>query len=829
MFFNRFKKDNENEENGQALINEITEENLTINKETKLLIHNQGCIVEKISNRIEETGFATENLIDIINEISKNIDNQSQSINKVVCEIEEFSALTQQMYASTLDSQKIAQETMASAHEGNLATDKSISAMNEIESSVGYIRTVVKSLSNETAQIDGMLNIIKDITKQTNLLSLNAAIEAARAGEHGRGFAVVADEVSKLAKKSQESVEVISNTISRIKDSIDKTIETMDESSVKVNHGVSIANDTVKVFSKIVETISNSNEITTEINTAIANQTKSLDEIILSTQNMNEVTEKIMSSTEIALMNANYTKSSLHTLSNTSSDLNSTTDNLLSRIQKGDDDTLTIRTFIDGDVENLDPAMVFDQGSIRILDCINIGLLISGSSSNIMPGVAKSWYVEEDNLTWVFNLRKGAKFHNGKEITAQDVKYSLERLLNPSLKSPNSWFLHPIEGATEYNEGKSKVFSGIKILDRYRISIKLTSPYSGFLLNLAQPCCSILDSEDLKRNKFTGCGPYIIEDKDEQKYIFKAFNEYLGGKAYVERLDFVYNDEKYLENFIDGKYDFLILSGYNTVNELSKFKNKISINKQDVMTTQFAGFNLRKNSIFAKDKTLRKAINYAINKNKIINEVTNNLATESKGVFPPAILDNKHLSGFSYDLNKAKKLLLDSSYNNEVLKILGTERKSEQKSSRDKIIDYLIEDLNALGVRVEVVRIPSDKYMKAESIEKCDVYFMGWIADTGDPDNYLEPLFNPNNYTNFCGYDNSEVTELMDESKKILNPTRRTEMYKKIQDIIIDDAPWIFLFHPQTVYANRHNVKNVKINTLNRLRYEDIIIDSINE
>jgi len=259
----------------------------------------------------------------------------------------------------------------------------------------------------------------------------------------------------------------------------------------------------------------------------------------------------------------------------------------------------------------------------------------------------------------VFNLRKGAKFHNGKEITAEDVKYSLERLLNPSLKSPNSWFLHPIEGATEYNEGKSKVFSGIKILDRYRISIKLESPYSGFLLNLAQTCCSILEKEDLIRNKFTGCGPFIIEEKDEEKYIFKAFNDYLGGKAYVDRLEFVYRDDKYLENFIDGKYDFVILDRNNAVNELSKFKNEIAIHKQDVMIIQFAGFNLRKNSVFAKDKILRKAINYSINKNRIINDIINNLATESKGVFPPAILDNKHLSGFSYDLNKAKKILLD--------------------------------------------------------------------------------------------------------------------------------------------------------------------------
>jgi len=237
--FNIFKKKNETESFGQAINNVTITDN--DNNERMLLIHNQGRIVEKLSNRIEETEFATQNLIDLINDISKGIETQGTSINTVVGEIEEFSALTQQMYASTIDSQKIAEETMAAANEGNLATDKSIEAMSEIEVSVDYIKQVVKSLSAETAQIDNMLKIIKDITNQTNLLSLNAAIEAARAGEHGRGFAVVADEVSKLAKKSQESVEVISNTITKIKDSIDKTAHTMIDSVSYVNLSIFIS------------------------------------------------------------------------------------------------------------------------------------------------------------------------------------------------------------------------------------------------------------------------------------------------------------------------------------------------------------------------------------------------------------------------------------------------------------------------------------------------------------------------------------------------------------------------------------------------------------
>ncbi|WDC84348.1 ABC transporter substrate-binding protein [Caloramator sp. mosi_1] len=124
--------------------------------------------------------------------------------------------------------------------------------------------------------------------------------------------------------------------------------------------------------------------------------------------------------------------------------------------------------------------MAFDQQSAKIFINVHAGLLLPGLGVDIYPGVAKSWYVEEDNLTWIFNLKKGIKFHNGREVTAQDVKYSFERLLSPKLNSPNSWFLFDIEGAAEYNAGKVREVSGIKVLDRYCISLKLKSHIQDF-------------------------------------------------------------------------------------------------------------------------------------------------------------------------------------------------------------------------------------------------------------------------------------------------------------------------------------------------------------
>ena len=153
-----------------------------------VLKHNQKCIVNKISNKIDETGFATENLIGITNNINQYVEVQMSSIDKLVNEITNYSALAEEVLASTENSKQIAEQTMEIAEEGRKAVDNSIKAMSEIESSVFDAKTVVMDLNTKSAHINEMLNVIKDIANHTNLLSLNASIEAARAGDAGRGF-----------------------------------------------------------------------------------------------------------------------------------------------------------------------------------------------------------------------------------------------------------------------------------------------------------------------------------------------------------------------------------------------------------------------------------------------------------------------------------------------------------------------------------------------------------------------------------------------------------------------------------------------------------------
>ena len=810
--------------NDIAIENNITNDkvqHLPSQNKLAVLKHNQKCIVNKLSNKIDETGFAAENLIGITNNINQYVEVQMSSIDKLVSEITNYSALAEEVLASTENSKQIAEQTMGIAQEGSRAVDNSIQAMNEIESSVEDAKTVVMDLNTKSAHINEMLNVIKDIANHTNLLSLNASIEAARAGEAGRGFTVVAQEVKKLAERSVESAGFISKTINEINASIKHTIDAMDKTTAKVKEGTEIANNTMLVFHNIIKAVQTSTDVTAEINLALESQTENLENVISSTEEMNHTSEKLLSVVESASLNTQYTKTSLNILCEVSEDLKYISDKLLEEINVTTKEDSILKTCIHGAPLGFDPGMAIDQESGQVIVNAHAALLTIGSSGEVSPGIARSWYVEEDHLTWIFNLRKGAKFHNGRELTASDIKYSYERILSPATKSPNSWFLENIEGAAEYLQGRAKEVIGIKVLDKYRLSLKLTVPYTGFLLNLGQYCCSIIAKEEFEKGKIVGCGPFILQETRADGCTLTAFKDYFGGAPYADKIEIEFKPENAAEKFLNKSYSFITIDN-KTLMESLKQAESASIKMKDVMGTYYAGFNLKSNSPLVQDEEIRRALNYAIDRKRIIKEILGGMAIESKGPFPPSIIDNKYLPSFDYNPTMVKDLIAKKRMGSALkLKLLIREGSSD--TVFNKISQYVLEDLKKVGIECIVEKVPADKYFP--SIPHSDLFISRWIADTGDADNFLQPNFNLTNYTDFSGYNNENVIAMMNTAKEIINPTKRIKVYEDIQKKIIHDSPWIFLYHPQVAVATNPGVLGARLNPLGILRFEDIVIE----
>lgn len=790
-------------------------------KDISLLVNNEERIVDKIGNKISETNFTVENLILTINSISQYIEVQLGSINKVVDEINTYSALSEEVSASTDSSKNLYSQTLKVAEEGSGAVYESIEAMEDIQKSVNHSKFVVNTLSNKAADIHNMLDVIKDIANNTNLLALNASIEAARAGESGRGFAVVASEVKKLAQRSMESVSYISNTINEINESIKNTIKAMDETIERVRKGSDISNNTLTVFKKITEAVNESNNVTEEIATAVSSQAKSLEKVIDSTDDMNKTFENLTFVVETASLNTQYTKTSLTSLYKIAEDLKVITKDLLSNIDVNNKEDIVLKTCINTYPNNYDPAVSYDSELMHLFSNLHSGIFVIGESGDISPGIAKSWYVEEDNLTWIFNLRKGARFHNGKEISAEDVKYCYERLLSPRLNSPNSWVLEDIEGSREFRNGTCSSVSGIKILNKYCISIKLSKPYSGFLLNLGQSFCAVMDKDELEKGNIVGCGAFILAKKDEKECVLTAFKDYFNGAPYIDKIIIKFGREKLAEHIIDKDYDFAVIDNKEDIEKIRN-ENTLCINTKVIMGTYYAGFNLESRSIFASNAQLRRALNLAVDRKRIITELLGDMGEEAKGPIPPSIIDNSYLAEISYNPRLAEELLEKNNAKGSTISVLY--RDTSEDILFNKITNYIMEDLAAVGITCKLIKVPVSEYLNPESIKKCDLCIGRWIADSGDPDNFLQPIFNPANVANISRYNNPLVTQKLEEAKALINPNKKLKLYREIQQIIIDDMPWIFLYHPKVVVGHRKDILGLRLNPLGFIHYDNIIV-----
>ena len=790
-----------------------------------LMKHNQECIVIRIGNKIEEAGYISESLIDMIGNINGYVEFQMNTIEKVTNEMGNYSALAQEVYANTDNSRQISEQTAAAARQGSQAVENSIRAMHEIESSVEETKQFIQNLSTKADSIYEMLNVIKDIANSTNLLSLNASIEAARAGEAGRGFAVVAQEVKKLAQHSVESTEYISKTVKEINEYIKGTNSSMDKTIERVKEGTRIADDTKDTFQSIINAIQRNNEISGEISDAISQQTKNLESVVQSIDDMSHTFEKLLSLVETASSSTQYTRTSLLSLHNVSRDLQSVTERLLQVIEDRPYNEQVLHTCIPSRIVTFDPYLSCDFVTGLVLENVHSGLLSIGNDGEVSPGVAKSWNLQDDNLTWVFNLRRGAKFHSGREITARDVKYSFERLLNPELNSPNSWCLLYVEGAEEYMNGAAKEVTGIRIIDDYCISVKLKYPYSGFLLNLGQYICCIMDRQEMmERGSISGCGPYSIAEVSETECILRAFGEHFNGQPYVDRFHVHIAPKDAAAELLEGRYDYIIVDNKELMNKV-KDNSDIEMKSRNISGSYFVGFNLKAPNSIVTEKEARKAINMAVNKKRIIEDIFGGMAVESVSPLPPSIMENKDIRGYPYDPGLAKSIIQKYSNGRKLRIHLRKDEDSALVKMFNRMGEYIIEDLNKIGLQFNVELYSHADMLKLENLAKCDLYISRWMADTGDPDNFLQPLFDPDNYSNGTRYNNPTVNEKMKLASGMVHPGKRAQLYKEIQKIIADDAPWIFLAHPQWATAGRQGLLGLNMGCLGLIKMENILID----
>jgi len=471
------------------------------------------------------------------------------------------------------------------------------------------------------------------------------------------------------------------------------------------------------------------------------------------------------------------------------------------------------------DPSTLDPALITDVPGGSLSAKLYNGLVRIGGDLRIEPDLAQSWSVSEDALLYTFHLRKGVTFSNGREVGAEDFKYSFERLLRKETVSPNTWVLDRLSGAGEFIQGKAGEVKGIGVKGPYTLELRLKEPFSPFLNLLAMTAAYVVPKEEVEKHKEefsshpAGSGPYVLEKWNHgREVVLRARDDYFEGRPPVKGLVYRVIPEELttVVEFELGNLDVISIpaSVYARFSRDPKWQRLVS--QADGINTYYLGLNCSKAPF--NSGRLRKAVARAIDRKKILETFFENRGTPASGPIPPALKDWASQGAYEYDPALASEILKELGYSKRnPLKVNFYITAQEEVADMAEIIQGY---LARVGIRAELKQLEWNAYKESINKGEPDLFWLSWWADYPDPENFLYPLFHSDNLGpagNRTRYSNPEADRLIELGQKAHTTAERNKYYEKAEGLIIRDVPWVSFWHRKEITLRQPWVKNYNI------------------
>ncbi|GAB6933419.1 ABC transporter substrate-binding protein [Calditerricola satsumensis] len=470
------------------------------------------------------------------------------------------------------------------------------------------------------------------------------------------------------------------------------------------------------------------------------------------------------------------------------------------------------------DAVGLDPANVTDGESIRVTHQIFDTLVqYNEEDTTVKPALATEWNVSEDGKVWTFKLREGVKFHDGTDFNADAVVFNFQRWMDKN---------HPYHhGDFEYYGYMFGGFPGIiqkvEKTGPYEVKITLKEPNAPFLQTLAMPAFAIASPAAIKKygkdffKNPVGTGPFIFKEwKKDDRIVLERNDNYWGEKAKIKTLIFRVipdNAARFLE-LQAGTID--IMDGLNP-EDVPNVKNNpdLQLILRPSMNVGYLAMNMDKKPF--DNPKVRQAINHAINKQALIDAFYGGLAKPAKNPLPPTLWGyNDEIQDYEYNPEKAKALLAEAGYPNGFKTTLwAMPNPRPYMPQPQQIAQAIAADLAKVGIEAKIVSYEWGTYLEKTKNGEHDMALLGWTGDNGDPDNFLYVLLDKDNAVkgsagNISFYRSDELHALLIQAQRETDQKKREELYKKAQEIIHRDAPWVPLAHATPPLAARAYVKN---------------------
>ena len=469
------------------------------------------------------------------------------------------------------------------------------------------------------------------------------------------------------------------------------------------------------------------------------------------------------------------------------------------------------------DVATLDPAIGYDWQNWSIIKSIFDGLMdYEPGTTNLVPDLAAELpEISEDGLTYTFKLVEGVKFHNGREMNANDVKYSIERTVNPETQSPGAGFFGMIAGFDEFSSGAASEISGIEVVDDYTVKFTLSRPDATFLHVMAINFSFVVPQEvveefgaDFGRNP-VGTGAFkMTEWAIGQRVVLEKNTDYrVEGLPKVDKITFQVGIEpvvalaKLKAGEIDILGDGIPASDY--LKEMEDPANEGLIIEGGQLHTGYLTLNV-KDSVLSNVK-VRQALNHAVNKDRIV-QIINGRAVPANQPLPPSMPGyNNSLTGYEYDPAKAKALLAEAGYADG----FDTELWVANVDPNPRIAQAIQQDLAEIGVNAELKSVAAATVIEAGGNAEASMIWSGgmaWIADFPDPSNFYGPILGcggavPGGW-NWAQYCNEELDAQAAAADSMTDPAMasdRLAAWTAIYDAVVADAPWVPVFNEKRI------------------------------
>ncbi len=468
----------------------------------------------------------------------------------------------------------------------------------------------------------------------------------------------------------------------------------------------------------------------------------------------------------------------------------------------------------------LDPALITDVMGGGIAAKLFNGLIRFNENLEIVPDIARSWILSPDQLTYTFRLRRDVRFSNGRKVTAQDVRYSFQRVLTPGTKAPLTWVLDRIEGAKDFLGGRATAVSGIRVPNDHTLVLKLEKPFGPFLSLLAMTTAYVVPREEVERlgqdfgTHPVGSGPYTLKEWKHGQYLAVLANEdYFEGRPKLNGITYriIPEDLTAVMEFETGHLDVLQIpsSEYRRYTTDPAWRDHVY--GKPGLNSYYLGLNCTRPPF--NDVRVRRAMNMAIDRQHILNTVFEKRGVLAAGPIPPGLWKHGALargaSGYSYDPKKAKALIQEAVAQGAEVKIYIT----ADPEVLD-IVSVLQDYLAKAGLKASITQLDWTAFKHAVNEGEPDAFWLSWYADYPDPENFLFPLFDSasvGSSGNRTRCFDPEVDKLIETAQATTDERQRYRLYRQAEDRIIQNAPWVFMWHKADYFVIQPWVGDFKI------------------